>query len=95
MREERVTERVKIYDRKCPGLTSASPPPGPRSCHSSSPTGETSKRRTTWLGLYNSETFTVEHARSRVYALRGTGAVAIADTAERKSVVAQSRLVCS
>jgi len=46
-------------------------------------------------GPLQSETFTVEHARSRVYALRGTGAVAIADTAERKSVVAQSRLVCS
>src|SRR4051794_32383562 len=52
---------------------------------------ETSKRRTGWLGLYNLETYTVEHARRKIYALRGTGAVTIADTAERKSVVAQSR----
>jgi hypothetical protein len=40
----------------------------------------TGKQCTGWLGVYNPETFNVEHARTKVYVLRGNGAVAIVET---------------
>jgi hypothetical protein len=41
---------------------------------------QTGKQRTGWLGTYNSETFTVEDARSKVYGLKAMGGDALAET---------------
>jgi integrase len=47
---------------------------------------ETGKQRTGWLGVYNPDTFAVEDARSRVYALKGRGGAAVAETLRRQKV---------
>ena len=78
--EKRVTERVKIYDRKCSGLYVSITTAGVATFSFKFTDPETGKQRTGWLGVYNPETFTVEDARSKVYGLRGTGAAALAET---------------
>src|ERR1700738_955212 len=78
MCEKRVTKRVKIYDRKCPGLHVSITTSGVATFSVKFTDPETGKQRTGWLGVYNPETFAVEDARSKVYGLRGTGAAALA-----------------
>ena len=78
--EKRVTERVKLYDRKCPGLYVSITTAGAATFSFKFTDPGTGKQRTGWLGVYNPETFTVEHARSKVYGLKGTGAAALAES---------------
>jgi hypothetical protein len=70
MCEKRVAKRVKIYDRKCPGLYVSIIPSGVATFSFKFTDPETGKQRTGWLGIYNPETFAVEDARNRVYGLR-------------------------
>ena len=86
MCEKRVTSRVKIYDRKCPGLYVSITTAGAATFNFKFTDPETGKQRTGWLGVYNPETFTVEHARSRVYGLRGSGAATVAETFRDRKV---------
>ena len=76
MCEKRVTQRVKIYDRKCPGLYVSITSAGVATFSVKFTDPATGKQRTGWLGVYNPETFTVEDARSKVYGLKGKGAAA-------------------
>ena len=78
--EKRVTERVKIYDRKCPGLYVSITTAGVATFSFKFTDPATGKQRTAWLGVYNPETFTVEDARSKVYGLKGKGGAALAET---------------
>jgi hypothetical protein len=80
MCEKRVTERVKIYDRKCPGLYASLAVAGITTFSFKFTDRATGKQRTGWLGVYNAESFTVADARSKVNALKGTGAAALAET---------------
>jgi hypothetical protein len=68
MCEKRVMRRIKIYDRKCPGLYVSITTAGAATFSFKFTDPETSKQRTGWLGVYNPETFTVENVRSSVYA---------------------------
>jgi integrase len=86
MCEKRVTKRVKIYDRKCPGLYVSITTAGVATFSFKFTDPATGKQRTGWLGVYNPETFTVEAARSKVYGLRGRGAVALAETFRDRKV---------
>ena len=78
--QRRVASRVKIYDRKCPGLYVSITTAGVATFSFKFTDPATAKQRTGWLGVYNPETFTVEDARSRVYSLKGTGAATLAET---------------
>ena len=69
--ERRVTKRVKIYDRKAPGLYVSIIPAGVATLSFKFTDSLTGKQRTITLGVYNPETFRVEDARSKVYALKG------------------------
>jgi integrase len=80
MCEKRAAKRVKIYDRKCPGLYVSITSAGVATFSFKFTDPTTAKQRTGWLGVYNPETFTVEDARSKVYGLKGTGAAAVAET---------------
>ena len=86
MCEKRVAKRVKIYDRKCPGLYVSITTAGLATFSFKFTDPKTGKQRTGWLGVYNPETFTVEDARSKVYGLRGTGAAAVAETFRDRKV---------
>ena len=86
MCEKRVTKRVKIYDRKCPGLYVSITTAGVATFSFKFTDPATGKQRTGWLGVYNPETFAVEDARSKVYGLRGTGAAALAETFRDRKV---------
>ena len=66
MCQKRVARRVKIYDRKCPGLYVSITTAGVATFSFKFTDPATGKQRTGWLGVYNPETFAVEHARSRV-----------------------------
>jgi integrase len=70
MCEKRVTERTKIYDRKCPGLFVSITTKGVATFYLKYTDKSTGKQRPKWLGVYNPETFRVEHARTEVYALK-------------------------
>jgi hypothetical protein len=83
---KRVTERIKYYDRKCPGLYVSITTAGTATFSFKFTDQQTGKQRTGWLGVYNPENFVVEDARSRVYGLRGTGAVALAETFRDRKV---------
>src|SRR6516165_8601060 len=85
MCEKRVTERVKIYDRKCPGLYVSITTAGVATFSFKFTDPATGKQRTAWLGIYNPETFTVEDARSKVYGLKGKGGAALAQTFREKA----------
>jgi integrase len=84
--EKRVDRRVKIYDRKCPGLDVNITTAGVATFSFKFIDPATGKQRTGWLGVYNPETFAVEDARSGVYGLRGTGAAALAETFRDRKV---------
>src|SRR5205807_8111261 len=73
--EKRVAKRVKIYDRKCPGLYVSIIPAGAATFFFKFTDRTTGKQRSKWLGLYNPETFTVEQARTGVYALKSRIAI--------------------
>lgn len=68
--EKRVAERVKFYDRKCPGLYVSIIPAGVATFFFKFTDRSTGKQRSKWLNVYNPETFTVEQARTEVYALK-------------------------
>jgi integrase len=90
MCEKRVVKRVKIYDRKCPGLYVSITTAGAATFSFKFTDPATGKQRTGWLGVYNSETFTVEHARSKVYGLKAMGGKAVAETLrQRKATTAK------
>jgi integrase len=78
--EKRVATRVKFYDRKCPGLYVSITTAGAATFSFKFTDPETGKQRTGWLGVYNPETFTVENARSNVYALKARGGAAVTET---------------
>jgi integrase len=73
MCEKRVSKRVKIYDRKCRGLYVSIIPAGVATFAFKFTDPGASKQRTITFGVYNPETFRVEDARSKVYALKGKG----------------------
>src|SRR4051794_7762258 len=77
---KRVGKRIKIYDRKCPGLYVSITTAGVATFSFKFTDPQTGKQRTGWLGVYNPETFAVDDARNRVYALRGTGPAVLAET---------------
>ncbi|XIA64478.1 tyrosine-type recombinase/integrase [Bradyrhizobium sp. TZ2] len=68
--EKRVTKRTKFYDRKCPGLYVSVIPSGVATFNFKFTDPNSGKQRSKWLGVYNPETFTVEQARTEVYALK-------------------------
>jgi integrase len=84
--QKRVTERVKIYDRKCPGLYVSIITAGVATFAFKFTDPETGKQRTGWLGVFNPETFTVEDARSKVYGLKAMGGKAVAETLRQHKV---------
>jgi integrase len=84
--QKRVTERVKIYDRKCPGLYVSITTAGVTTFAYKFTDPATGKQRTGWLGIFNPETFTVDDARSKVYSLKSMGGMAAAETfSQRKA----------
>ena len=78
--EKRVPKRTKFYDRKCPGLYVSITTAGVASFSFKFTDRQTGKQRTGWLGVYNPETFSVEDARNKVYALKGMGGEALVET---------------
>ncbi|WP_323959521.1 hypothetical protein R3F74_32820 [Bradyrhizobium japonicum] len=78
--EKRVAKRLKLYDRKCPGLYVSITTAGVATFSFKFTDRQTGKQRTGWLGIYNPETFTVEDARSKVYGLKAMGGEALAET---------------
>jgi hypothetical protein len=87
----RVAKRTKIYDRKCPGLFVSTTTSGVSTFYYKATNPGTGKQFTGWLGVFNVETFNVEHARTKVYALRGNGAVAIVETMRQQKVQQNKR----
>jgi hypothetical protein len=63
MCEKRVAQRVKIYDRKCPGLHVSVTTAGVATFSFKFTDPATGKQRTSWLGVYNPETFTGQNRR--------------------------------
>ena len=86
MCETRVTKRTKIYDRKCPGLFVSITTSGVATFYYKFTNPGTGRQSTGWLGVYNPETFDVDHARTKVYGLRGNGAEAIVDTMRQQNL---------
>jgi hypothetical protein len=86
MCERRVDKRIKMYDRKASGLYVSIIPRGTATFNFRFSSG--GRQRTAWLGQYNPETFTVEHARSRVYALKGMGGSVVAETLRQQKAQA-------
>jgi integrase len=86
MCEKRVTKRLKIYDRKCPGLYVSITTAGVATFSFKFTEPETGKQRTGWLGIYNPETFAIEHARARAYGLKGKGGQTVAETFRDRKV---------
>ena len=84
--QKRVTERIKIYDRKCSGLYVSIATAGVATLSFKFTDPETGKQRTGWLGVYNPETFTVDDARSKVYGLKSKGGKAVAETLRQHKV---------
>ncbi len=78
--QKRVAKRLKIYDRKCPGLYVSITTAGVATFAFKFTDPATGKQRTGWLGAFNPETFTVEDGRSKVYALKAIGGRAVAET---------------
>ncbi|KJC40295.1 integrase [Bradyrhizobium sp. LTSP885] len=67
--EKRVDRRAKVYDRKCPGLYVSVIPSGVATFNFKFTDRTTGKQRTKWLGVY-CPGFTVENARTAVYAVK-------------------------
>ena len=79
MCEKRVEERTKIYDRKCRGLYVSITTAGVATFSFKFTDPATGKQRTVLLGVYNPETFGVEHARSRAYAAKAMDPAALVE----------------
>src|SRR5437868_5084857 len=77
--QKRVAKRTKVYDRKCPGLYVSITVAGAAMFAFKFTDRKTGKQRSTMLGIYNPETFTVEDARSRVYALKALDPAALVE----------------
>ena len=75
----RVTERVKFYDRKTPGLYVSVTTAGVATFYLKFTDPVTGKQRSGWLGVHG-KAFTVADARARVYAIKGLGTAALAET---------------
>jgi hypothetical protein len=86
MCEKRVAKRDKIYDRKCPGLYVSITTAGVATFSFKFTDPATGKQRTGWLGVYNPETFTVEHARSKVYAAKAMDPAALVEQLHQRKV---------
>jgi integrase len=91
MCEQRVTERVKIYDRKCSGLYVSIIPAGTATLNFKFTDPTTGKQRSTVLGVYNPETFVVDDARSRVYALKAMAPAELVAQLHQTKAVKTSR----
>ncbi|WP_029083963.1 integrase family protein [Bradyrhizobium sp. th.b2] len=89
--ERRVTKRSKVYDRKCPGLYASIIPAGTATFNFKFTDATTGKQRSTVLGVYNPETFTVDHARSRVYALKAMPPAALVEQLLQTKAVQAAR----
>ncbi|WP_316216744.1 site-specific integrase [Bradyrhizobium sp. SZCCHNR3003] len=92
MCEKRVTGRTKIYDRKCPGLFVSITTKGVATFYFKFTDKSTGKQRPKWLGVYNPETFRVEHARTEVYALKtrlGNGEIIAESFRQQKAQAAK------
>jgi integrase len=68
--EKRVDKRTKIYDRKASGLYVSITTAGAATFYLQVTDRFTGKGRCKWLGVYNPATFTVDDARTTVYALK-------------------------
>jgi integrase len=77
---QKVSERVKRYDKKAAGLYISTTTSGVTTFNFRFTDRESGKQRTAWLGIWNPQTFRVEHARSKVYGLKGMGGTALAET---------------
>jgi hypothetical protein len=86
MCEKLITERGKIYDKKCSGLYVSITTAGVATFSFKFTDQATGKQRTAWLGVYNPETFTVDDARTKVYGLNGKGGDALAETLRERKV---------
>ena len=69
MCRRQVAKRIKLYDRKASGLYISIIPAGTATFSFKLTDKSTGRKRSKWLGVH-SETFTVEHARTEVYALK-------------------------
>jgi integrase len=90
--EKRVDKRSKIYDRKTPGLYVSITRAGAATFYLQVIDRFTGKARCKWLGVYNPVTFTVDHARTTVYALRarvGRGENVFETLRQRKALKAK------
>ncbi len=67
--EKRVDKRDRIYDSTCRGLFVSIIPAGTATLYFKFTDRATGKQRCKWLGVYNPETFRVEHARTECYEL--------------------------
>jgi integrase len=85
MCEKRVGKRDKVYDRKCPGLYISRTPAGMTAFNFKFTHPATGKQRSVKIGEYNPETFGVDAARSKVYAMKAM------DPAARAELLAQKQ----
>jgi integrase len=91
MCEKRVTERVKKYDRKCPGLYVSIIPAGVATFNFKFTDPGTGKQRSVVQGTYNPETFTVDDARSKVYGFKAMTPAALAEQLRQTKAVKSAR----
>lgn len=89
--EKRVASRVKVYDRKCPGLYASIIPSGMATFNFKFTDSTTGKQRSTVLGAYNPETFTVDDARSKVYALKAMAPAALVEQLSQTKTIKTAR----
>lgn len=89
--QKRVAKRVKIYDRKCSGLYVSIIPAGVATFNFKFTDSTTGKQRSTVLGVYNPETFTVDSARSKVYALKAMTPAALVEQLSQTKTVQTAR----
>jgi integrase len=86
MCEKRVAERDKMYDRKAPGLYISRTPAGMTAFNFKFTHPTTGKQRSIKIGEYNPETFGIDAARSKVYAMKAM------DPAELVELLAQKQV---
>lgn len=91
MCQKRVTKREKVYDRKCSGLYVSIIPAGAATFNFKFTDSTTGKQRSTVLGVYNPETFAVDAARSKVYALKAMTPAALVEQLSQTKAVQTAR----
>jgi hypothetical protein len=89
--EKRVTKREKFYDRKCPGLYVSIIPTGVATFNFKFTDGTTGKQRSTVMAVYNPETFAVDAARRKVYALKAMSPAALVEQLSQTKAVQTAR----